>query len=142
MLRKGAQMRADCLSVPRGEGGRGGGGNAIRKIKIILHLRRARHQQSDGGRKLLPRPANVTNVMKHLTVHEINGIHNINISVTAPSSWPLVRGWNLNQPVNNFVLRPLGSILAIKTDRRRARSTENPPQSSPFRPVLPPPFSR
>lgn len=22
--------------------------------------------------------------------------------------------WNLNQPVNNFVLRPLGSILAIK----------------------------
>lgn len=23
-------------------------------------------------------------------------------------------GWNLNQPVNNFVLRPLGSILAIK----------------------------
>lgn len=23
-------------------------------------------------------------------------------------------GWNLNQPVNNFVLHPLGSIVAIK----------------------------
>lgn len=63
----------------------------LSEISELSFLQQAWRQQSDGIRKLLPRPANVKNVMKHLTVHEINGIHNINISVTAPSSWPLVR---------------------------------------------------
>lgn len=86
----------------------------LSEISKLSFLRQARRQQSDGVRKLLPRPAKVTNVIKHLTVHEINGIHNINISVTAPKLMAIGEGWNLNQLVNNFVLRLLSSILAIK----------------------------
>lgn len=45
-------------------------------------------------------------------------------------------GWNLNQPVNNFVLHPLGSLSAVKLTSTGPRLHRTPPYFIYFRSVL------